>query len=158
MIEKRIVVVYHSQEIGNTEAAARLLAGGIRESSGFAVELHNTNEGRVEPRVLQNCAAAAIGTPDYFGYPAGGVKMFVDDWLIAKRQGTEGLGGMPVALFLTHGGGGDAQGPLEDLCHHIGPQVGETLSVKGHPEGIDAEKCEALGEELALRAAESMEE
>lgn len=150
MTDGKIVVVYHSQEEGNTEEAARLVARGIRESSDCIVELHNTNEKRVDPRVLEGCAGAAIGTPDYFGYPAGGVKMFVDDWLIAKRQGAEKIGGMPLALFMTHGGGGDAQEPFQDLCHHIGSQVGETLSIKGRPEGIEAEECEGLGEELAL--------
>ena len=153
MAEKKIVIVYHSQQSGNTKAAAELIAKGVREAGGFEVVLSNTNDGRVDPKVLEGCAGAAFGTPDYFSYPAGGMKMFIDDWLFAKQAGNEGVGGMPVALFITHGGGGKAQKPHEELFGRIGPQAGQTLSIRNRPQGKDAEACVALGRELA-RAAE----
>jgi len=152
MAKKKIVIVYHSQEAGNTKAAAELLADGIREAGDFEVALYNTNDSRVNPEVLVGCAGVALGTPDYFSYPAGGLKMFMDDWLFAKRGGKK-VEGMPVALFLTHGGGGKAKEPHESLGHHVGPQVGETLAIKGCPKGKDADACKALGRKLAEAAA-----
>ena len=62
MAKKRIVIVYHSQEAGNTKAAAELLAEGIREAGDFEVALYNTNDGRVNPEVLAGCAGVAAIT------------------------------------------------------------------------------------------------
>jgi len=154
MQRSKVAVIYHSQTAGNTKAAAELVAEGIREDGRFLVELHNTNEERVEPALLTECAGVAIGTPDYFSYPAGGLKVFIDDWLIARRADNKGIEGLPVALFMTHGGGGAAMGPFQDLFGRIGPQVGETLSIKGRPQGDQVEACRALGRKLAESAAE----
>lgn len=154
MERSKIAVIYHSQTAGNTKAAAELVAEGIRDEGRFDVELHNTNEERVEPTLLAECAGVAVGTPDYFSYPAGGLKVFIDDWLIAKRADNEGIEGLPVALFMTHGGGGAARGPFEDLFQRIGPRVGETLSMKGHPQGDQVEACRELGRRLAAEAAQ----
>ncbi len=152
MPENKIVIVYHSQQAGNTRAAAELVAKGVREGGAFEVVLANTNDGRVDPRILGGCVGAAFGTPDYYSYPAGGMKQFMDDWLFLKEAGKEQISGMPVALFITHGGGGKAQKPHEELFRRIGPQVGKTVSVRGRPEGKDAEACVALGRELARAA------
>jgi flavorubredoxin len=150
---KKIAVIYHSQSVGNTEAAARHVIEGI-EAGGFEVEAHNTNDGRLDPAMLAECAGLAVGTPDYFSYPAGGLKVFIDDWLIARRGGNEEIAGIPVALFVTHGGGGVARGPLEELFRHIGPQVGETVMVKGGPGDSEAEELRGLGAELVRKAGE----
>ena len=152
MRQKKIAIIYHSQSRGNTAAAADKVADGVREHGEFEPELHNTNDGRVAPAVLSECAAAAFGTPDYFSYPAGGMKMFIDDWLIAKRGGQEGLEGLPVALFVTHGGGMKAVEPFEYLFTKVGPQVGETVSVAGAPADEDADRCRELGRRLAEQA------
>jgi len=150
--ERRIVVIYHSQEHGNTRAAAELVAGGVRESGDFELVIRNAGDGRLDPGILAGCAGAAFGTPDYFSYPAGTLKMFMDDWLFAKRAGNEAIQGMPVALFVTHGGKGHAVQGHETLFRHVGPQVGKTLVIKGKPEGEDAEACVALGRALAEAA------
>lgn len=152
MRSRKIAVIYHSQSAGNTKAAAEHVIEGIESVGGFELFVANTDEGRVEPAVLADCAGAAFGSPDYFSYPAGGMKVFMDDWLIAQRGGNEEIKGMPVALFLTHGGGGAARKPLEDLFRHIGPQVGETMTVKGRPGEPEAEACRRLGQELAREA------
>jgi len=149
--KRKIAVIYHSQEAGNTRAAAELVAEGVREAGDFDVIMHNTNEQRVDPGILVGCAGLALGTPDYFSYPAGGIKMFMDDWLIAKHAGKTAEG-MPVAVFLTHGGGGKAKAPHETLCRRIGPQAGGTLSIKGKPDAEAAEACKALGRALAKAA------
>jgi flavorubredoxin len=154
MQRKKIAVIYHSQSAGNTKAAADHVAEGADAAGEFELVCLNTHEGRVDPALLADCAGAAFGTPDYFSYPAGGIKLFVDDWLIAQRAGNEEIKGMPVALFLTHGGGGLAKAPFEELMRHIGPQLGETLVIKGCPGEPEAQACRNLGAELARKAAE----
>ena len=42
---KKILVIYHSQQFGNTKILAEALADGVREA-GADVELINTNEHR----------------------------------------------------------------------------------------------------------------
>jgi len=152
-MRKKIAVIYHSQS-GNTQEAARSVAEGVKEAGDFEVVLLNTNEARVAPAILAECAGAAFGTPDYFGYPAGGMKMFIDDWLIARRGGNERIEGLPLALFMTHGGGGAAREPFEGLFRRIGQQVGETLCIKGKPTQADCQACRDLGAALAARAKE----
>jgi len=154
MRKKKIAVIYHSQAAGNTKAAAEYVAEGARAEGEFEVVLANTNDERVDPVMLSECAGVAIGTPDYFSYPAGGLKVFMDDWLLAKRAGHEDIEGMPVALFLTHGGGGAAQGPFQDLFKRLGAQVGETVSMKNAPDEADAKACRELGALLAREAHE----
>ncbi len=152
MRAKKIAVIYHSHS-GNTAAAARLIAEGIEGAGGFEVLLVNVNEKRVDPAILADCAAAAFGTPDYFSYPTGCIKTFIDDWLIAKRKGVE-QGEIPIALFVTHGGGGKAQQPFESLFRRIGPQSAETVSIKGKPEGEQADALRKLGADLVREAQE----
>jgi multimeric flavodoxin WrbA len=152
MRAKKIAVVYHSHS-GNTAAAAHHVAEGIEKAGGFEIVLANVNEKRVEPAILADCAAAAFGTPDYFSYPTGCMKTFMDDWLIAKRKGAE-QGEIPIALFLTHGGGGAARQPFETLFRRIGPQASETVSVKGKPEGAQVEALRKLGTDLVREAKE----
>lgn len=152
MRQRKIAVIYHSQSVGNTKAAAELLIEGIRSAGEFEVAAFNTNEGRVDPAVLADCAAVAFGTPDYFSYPAGMLKQFMDDWLIAKRAGNEDIEGIPVGLFATHGGGGRVKEPFVGLFSRVGEPVGEALMIKNAPVDADAEACRRLGAELAAKA------
>lgn len=158
MREKTIAIIFHSQSKGNTRAAARHVAEGAREDDEFEVELHNTDDDRLSPRLLARCAAVAFGTPDYFSYPAGGMKMFADDWLIEKRKGNGELEGMPIGLFLTHGGGQRAQEPFESLFGRIGEQVGETVAIAGEPDPEAAERCRELGRELVRQGRQFLDE
>jgi len=153
MQRDKIAVIYHSQSTGNTRKAAEAVAEGVREEGKFEVVLKNTNEERVDPALLAECAGAAFGTPDYFSYPAGAMKVLMDDWLIAKNAGNTDIEGLPVALFVTHGGGGKARQPFETLFTRIGPQVGQTLMIQGAPTGAGAEACKGLGGKL-VEAAE----
>jgi flavorubredoxin len=133
------------------------VAEGIEEAGNFEVVLANTNDGRVDPTMLAECAGVAFGTPDYFSYPAGGIKVFMDDWLIAKRGGADAIEGLPVALFLTHGGGGRARDPFENLFERVGPRVADTVMIKGAPDEEGARTCRELGRALAAKAREFTE-
>jgi flavorubredoxin len=153
MAREAIALIYHSQSAGNTKAAAAHVREAIEEDGRFTVREFNTNDGRVDPAVLAECAGVAFGTPDYFSYAAGGLKMFIDDWLVAKRKGNEQIEGLPVILFLTYGGGGAARGPSEALCQHVGPQVADTVMIQGHPDDAAAQACRKAAAELAKEAA-----
>ena len=80
-----ILVLYHSQQYGNTEAMAKAVAAGA-QGAGAEVTLHNANEERFDVSRYRACDAAAFGTPDYYSYIAGTLKVFLDDWFLAKQR------------------------------------------------------------------------
>ncbi|MEW5826984.1 MAG: flavodoxin domain-containing protein [Candidatus Bipolaricaulota bacterium] len=148
----RVLVLYHSQEHGNTHAMAEAVGEGAR-TAGARVELVNTNERRLDVAQYREADAVAFGTPDYFGYVAGGLKMFADDWYIAKGNDRERLVGKPYALFYSHGGGGNVREPFEKLFKHVGgKQVGETIESRGQPNAAALDACRELGKRLAQAA------
>lgn len=145
----KIIVIYHSQQFGNTKALAEALAEGARED-GAEVELINTNERRVTLDEFLAADAVALGTPDYFSYLAGAIKTFFDD-IYQWDQSGESVKGKPAALFFSHGGGGKVRQPFEYLAGRFFEQVGETVEGK-RPIGDDAKKkCIALGKELTKK-------
>jgi multimeric flavodoxin WrbA len=99
---KNILVVYHSQQFGNTKILAEEIASGICNTGG-AVELINTNERRITLDDFLNIDAIALGTPDYYSYPAGTIKTFFDDLYLWDEAGIP-VKGKPAILFMSHGG------------------------------------------------------
>ena len=148
----KVLVLYHSQEYGNTKRMAEAVADGVR-SVGADVSLINTNEERPDVEAYRRFDAVAVGSPDYFGYVAGALKGFLDAWYIACKGDTTGLKGKPYGLFYSHGGGGAVRGPLQELFGHLGSQVGETIESVGRPSGAVLEACRGLGRQLAERVA-----
>lgn len=145
----KALVLFHSQECGNTGAMAAAVAEGLR-SGGLDVTLFNTNDGRFDVVKLAEYGCVAFGSPDYYSYIAGGLKVFLDDYHIASSlKGIQGLKDKPYALFYSHGGGGAVRGPMEKLFSRIGAKVGETIESKGKPSQAVLGKCVALGRELA---------
>ena len=145
----KALVLYHSQEFMNTEAMAKAVAEGLA-SAGADVDRHNTNDGRFDVERFASYDCAAVGSPDYYSYVAGGLKVFLDDHYIAiERKGVKGLQGKPYALFYSHGGGGRVRGPMEDLFKQLGTKVGDTVESKGAPSEDCLAACRALGGVLA---------
>jgi multimeric flavodoxin WrbA len=145
----KILVIYHSQQFGNTRILAEALAEGARED-GAEVVLINTNEHRVTLQEFIDADAVALGTPDYFSYVAGTIKTFFDD-IYQWDQAGEPVKGKPAALFYSHGGGGTVRKVLEQFANRFFEQVGEKVG-SGRPIGDDARKrCIALGRELARK-------
>jgi flavorubredoxin len=142
--EMKVLVLYHSQQHGNTEKMAKAVADGI----GKEAELWNVDKARFDVSKLPEYDAYAVGTPDYFSYMAGTLKTFMDDVYLAERAGAKGISGKPIALFLSHGGGGRAKGPFETLFNRLGEPVGETVESSGAPSADVISKCKALGEAL----------
>lgn len=67
------LVLYHSQEFGDTAAIAEAVAKGLR-NSGCEVDLFNTNEDRFDVTRFPQYDCVAFGSPDYYSYIAGGLK------------------------------------------------------------------------------------
>jgi len=143
-----ILIIYHSQEYGHTDKMAQAVSKGVKDG-GADVVCVNTNDERVDVEIFRNCDAVAVGTPDYYSYIAGGLKMFFDDWYIAKGKDDTDLTDKPVGLFFSHGGGGKVREPLEIFGQKIGPQVGDTVESKGSPDEQVVSACENLGKKLA---------
>ena len=144
----KALVLFHSQEFGNTGAMAKAVGEGLG-SAGAEAMLHNTNDARFDVAEYAAYDRVAVGTPDYYSYIAGGLKVFLDDWHIAKGKGTPGLTDKPYALFYSHGGGGKVKGPFEKLFDRLGTKVGETVESKGAPSDEVLAECRKLGEALA---------
>lgn len=148
----KALVLYHSQEYGNTAPMAESVAQGLREA-GCEVDLFNTNDGRYDVTQFPQYDCVAFGSPDYYSYVAGGLKMFMDDHYIADvRKGMQGLKGKPYALFCSHGGGGRVREVMVSLFKRIGTQVGEPVASRGWPNPEVLERCKGLGKALAKAA------
>ncbi len=142
----KIIVVYHSQQFGNTKILAEAVAEGARKA-GAEVNLINTNERRITPEEFLCVDGVAIGTPDYFSYVAGTVKSFFDDLYLWDQSGKR-VKGKPAVLFYSCGGGGRVNQPLEALAQRFFKQVGKTFG-SSRPITDEAKKeCRALGKEL----------
>jgi len=142
------LVLYHSQEYGNTKLMADAVAEGLKEL-GCEVTVFNTNDGRFDITTFPEFDCVAFGSPDYFSYIAGGLKTFLDDHYIqstVKRK--EGYTGKPYALFCSHGGGGKVKSVMKELFKRVGKQVGETVESYGKPNQQTLEKCRDLGRQL----------
>ena len=147
----KIIVIYHSQQKGNTKELAEALAEGARMAAAEVV-LINTNERRVTLDELLNADAVAIGTPDYYGYPAGTIKTLFDDIYLWDKAGKFVMG-KPAALFYSHGGGGTVKQSLEKFAGRFFKPVGETVERGPSNAAAAKEKCLALGKELAQKIA-----
>ncbi|MGC9346713.1 MAG: flavodoxin family protein [Anaerolineae bacterium] len=149
-----ILILYHSQQYGNTQQMAMAVAEGAK-AAGASVTIHNTNEGRFDVEAYRKFDAVAFGSPDYYSYIAGTLKVFLDDWFIAKGKDPADLEDKPIALFYSHGGGGAVKRPLENLFSRLGYQVGETVESLRAPSERVITALRDLGRQLAEAAADA---
>ena len=144
----KALVLYHSQEFGNTAAMAEAVAEGLQDA-GCEVNLFNTNEGRFDVTQFPQYACAAFGSPDYYSYIAGTVKTFMDDHYIHDvRKGLKGLRGKPYVLFYSHGGGG-VKDAMQNIFERVGTLISEPVECIGRPDQRVLGRCKVLGKELA---------
>jgi multimeric flavodoxin WrbA len=144
------MIVYHSQERGNTRKMADLVAKGCRQVKGVRVSSVNVNESRVDLDAAEGADAYALGSPDYFTYMAGGLKQFFDDILLASWRGRKVIN-KPYVAFETHGGGGGAIKSIEKLARASRlKRVADSVICRGGSEDPkDAKNAVALGKALA---------
>jgi len=147
----KIIVIYHSQQYGNTKMLAEALAEGVREA-GAEVTLIHTNERRVTLEEFLSADGFAIGTPDYFSYVAGTVKTFFDDLYLWDQSGKP-VKGKSAVLFFSCGGGGKVKQPFESLAQRFFRQVGETVRISRPITDEGKKRCLALGKELVKNLA-----
>ena len=148
----KALVLYHSQELGNTGAMAKAVAEGLK-SAGCEVDLFNTNDGRFDITSFPQYDCAAFGSPDYYSYIAGGMKIFMDDHYIHDvRRGLKGLKDKPYAIFYSHGGGGRVRDVMLNIFKRIGTLVGEPVGSRGRPSPEVLNECRELGKMLAGKA------
>ena len=145
----RALVLYHSEEFGNTAVMAEAFAEALRDE-GMEVDSHNTAEGRFPVDEFAGYDCAAFGSPDYYSHVAGALKTFMDDHYIARvRRGVKALQGKPYALFYTHGGGGRVVTAMTGLFKYVGTQVGEPVGCHGRPDARTLQRCRELAKQLA---------
>lgn len=145
----KTLVLYHSQEFGNTAAMAEAVTEGLRDA-GCEVDLFNTNDGRFDVTLFPQYDCVAFGSPDYYSYIAGGLKTFMDDhYIYDVRKGLEGLREKPYVLFYSHGGGGRVKDAMQNIFRRVGTLIGEPVGSRGRPDQQVLERCKALGKELA---------
>ena len=150
---KQILVVYHSQEKGNTGKMAELVAEGCRKVAGVQVQVINVCGQRVDMDQAERADGYALGSPDYFTYMAGGLKQFFDDLCLASWAGKK-IAGKPYVAFLTHGGGGGGIKSIEQLAGALKlAPAAASVTCQGAPAGDAVEKSLALGKALAERVA-----
>ncbi len=130
---KRIMIIYHSQEFGNTERVAQLIAQGAQSVDSVEVVLLNTNiVQRVDMKALASCDGVAIGSPDYGSYVAGTIKQLFDDMYVAAKTGLT-FKDKPCVLFMTHGGGGAGIKALKSMARNL-RVLSEPFTCHGSPE------------------------
>jgi len=145
----KALVLYHSQEHGNTGEMAEAVANSLKES-GCTVDSFNTNDGRFDVTKFPQYDGVAIGSPDYYSDIAGGLKMFMDDhYIYDVRKKLRGLRDKPFILFYSHGGGGRVKDIMPRIFNRIGILVGESVGSMGRPDQQVLDRCKALGKELA---------
>lgn len=138
------LVLYHSQQFGNTELMARAIGEGLK-AAGTEVMLHNANGMRFNIENFPKYDCVAFGTPDYFSYIAGTMKTFMDDWYIKRNE--SGYSGKPYVVFYSHGGGGKVREHL-DLFSRVGTEVGGAVESRGKPTKSVLDECWRLGKKL----------
>ena len=141
----KALVLYHSQQHGNTGMMAEAIAEGLR-AEGCEVTLHNANEKRFPIEEYPKYDCVAFGTPDYFSYLAGTLKTFMDDWYIHRNE--PGYQDKPYAVFYSHGGGGRVSESLS-LFSRVGTQVGKSVGSHRAPDQSTLDECKDLGIRLA---------
>ena len=141
---KKVLIVYHTLS-GNTEAAAKAVAEGVKSVDGAEAIVRLAADATLDD--LVSCDAICVGTPDYFSYMAGMLKDFFDRTLYPSKGQVEGK---PCGMFVTHGGGGKASASVESVCGSFKfKQIGETVLVKDSPDAAAKKALEELGAAVA---------
>ncbi len=147
----RVLVVYHSLG-GNTRKMAEAVADGARSVAGTEVTVKTGLEAGIDD--LLACDAIALGSPDYFGYMAGGLKDFLDRTYYPS-QGK--VAGKPAVAFGSAGGPSDVI--LRCLDSALGwfkfRKVADDVGASGGVAAGVIVECKELGRKLAEAARSS---
>jgi len=138
----KVLISYYSKS-GNTRKMAQILAKAAAKA-GAKVTLKRAE--KTTNRDLLAADAVALGSPDYFSYPAGQVKVIFDEGLSVKGK----LSGKPALCFSSHGGGGKIKKPFEYLTEHIGFKlIGPCVLCQEAPAGKAVDELREAAAKLA---------
>ena len=118
-MNKKIIILYYSKG-GNTKELANKIYTVLQSESvdNISVELKAADSFLTDPSSiddLRKVSGLIVGTPDYYSYLSGFVKIFFDEIYSFRRDLTD----VPAFGFITHGGGGRAAKPLQSLLSSI---------------------------------------
>ena len=113
-MKKKFIILYYSKE-GNTHQLAKRFWDIFREfiPNRYEIEMMKAQEMDIES--LRSSIGIIVGSPDYYGYVAGQIKIFFDEILEYKKDFKK----KPAIGFITHGGGGEAAKSLQILLDHL---------------------------------------
>lgn len=137
MLTQTIYILYYSKS-GNTKALAEKiydkLLSIIQTNSNINIEIKELSKLLSIPNSdaldnLLKASAFIIGSPDYFEYPSGWIKVFFDEMYHHRKE----LRDIPVFGFISHGGGDEetVKKHLRNLFDWMGFYIlGDIISVK----------------------------
>lgn len=113
-MKKKIVILYYSKS-GNTKMLAKRIMDIFREfiPEDVSIELYDALQMNFQS--IMDASAFIIGTPEYFGYMSGYIKLFFDELYDMRSK----LEGRPAFAFVSHGGGGKAAKKMAELCRSL---------------------------------------
>ncbi len=113
-MKKKFIILYYSKE-GNTHQLAKRFWDIFREFIPNRYEIEMMKAQEMDLESLRASIGIVVGSPDYYGYVAGQIKIFFDEILEYKKD----FKNKPAIGFITHGGGGDAAKSLQILIDHL---------------------------------------
>jgi len=157
----KVAIVYHS-ETGNTRKMAELIREGCLKVQGVEAKVMSVDD--LDRDFLESAQAVLLGCPTYEGSPSWQMKKFLDT-VDVDLSGK--LGGVFVSQNWPGGGGAD----FAEMVLIAGMLVRGMLIYSGgitrgypylhfgavsarSPEGLYAERCLKLGENVASKAKE----
>ncbi|MFW5856899.1 MAG: flavodoxin family protein [Planctomycetota bacterium] len=151
----RVWILYYSRT-GNTEAMARAVEEGVRKAGGTPVCKPVTDAHASE---LLEADALILGTPTYYGLPAGPLKTFLDE-TSAVHGKLEGKVGGAFSTSVHRGGGNETAilALLQAMLVHgmvvPGAARGDHYGpvALGEPDAAALTQCRELGERITRLA------
>ena len=144
---KRLLIVYHSQT-GNTRAMAEAAHAGATDALIEAVETRLLTAQCAGPADLLWAQGLLLGTPENFGYMAGGMKDFLDRTFYPVEGKLQPL---PYAVFVS--AGNDGQGAVQAIRRIAGGypfrEVRPPVIARGPVQAQHLACCRELGMTLA---------
>ena len=144
---KRLLIVYHTQT-GNTRSLAEAVHAGATDSLIEAVETRLLTAQRAGPDDLLWAHGLLLGTPENFGYMAGGMKDFLDRTFYPVEGKLQPL---PYAMFVS--AGNDGAGAVRAIRRIAGGypfrEVQPPVIARGPVQAEHLAYCRELGMTLA---------
>jgi len=144
---KQLLIIYHSQG-GNTRRLAEAVADGAGEIEGLAVQVRAAQQ--ITSKELLACDGLVLGSPEYFGYMAGGIKDLFDRTYETLR-GHPKIFRKPYAVFISAGNDGSgALRSIERICTGFQfKKVQTPVMTRGPIDETGLETCRELGRTMA---------